>query len=90
MKEKIVNYIEQHMDDYTSYVKFLYEHPEVGNEEFQAMKLLSDALRKNGFDTTEGYVVPTGFIGTYHSGKPGPVIAYMCECTTRSRARLWS
>lgn len=79
MKEKIVNYIEQHMDDYTSYVKFLYEHPEVGNEEFQAMKLLSDALRKNGFDTTEGYVVPTGFIGTYHSGKPGPVIAYMCE-----------
>lgn len=79
MKEKIVNYIEQHMDDYTSYVKFLYEHPEVGNEEFQAMKLLSEALRKNGFDTTEGYVVPTGFIGTYHSGKPGPVIAYMCE-----------
>lgn len=79
MKEKLIRYIEEHLDEYTSYVKFLYDHPEIGNEEFQAMELLSDALIKNGFDVTKAYIVPTGFIGTYKSEKPGPVIAFMCE-----------
>lgn len=79
MKEKLMKYIDAHMDTYTSIVKFLYEHPEVGNEEFQAMELLSDTLKENGFDTEKAFVVPTGFIGTYKSGKPGPVIAFMCE-----------
>lgn len=74
-----MKYIDEHMDTYTSIVKFLYEHPEVGNEEFQAMELLSDTLKENGFDTEKAFVVPTGFIGTYKSGKPGPVIAFMCE-----------
>ena len=79
MKEQMISYIEQHMDSYTSIVKSLYEHPEIGNEEFQSMELLSETLKKNGFETIKGYVVPTGFIGTYRSGKPGPVIAYLCE-----------
>lgn len=79
MKEKLMKYIDEHMDTYTSIVKFLYEHPEVGNEEFQAMELLSETLKENGFDTEKAFVVPTGFIGTYKSGKPGPVIAFMCE-----------
>lgn len=74
-----MKYIDEHMDTYTSIVKFLYEHPEVGNEEFQAMELLSETLKENGFDTEKAFVVPTGFIGTYKSGKPGPVIAFMCE-----------
>lgn len=74
-----MKYIDEHMDIYTSIVKFLYEHPEVGNEEFQAMELLSDTLKENGFDTEKAFVVPTGFIGTYKSGKSGPVIAFMCE-----------
>ena len=79
MKERLINYIEEHMDTYTSIVKFLYEHPEVGNEEFQAMELLSNTLKENGFQTEKAFVVPTGFIGTYKSNKPGPVIAFMCE-----------
>ncbi|WP_233513013.1 MULTISPECIES: M20 family metallopeptidase [Erysipelotrichaceae] len=79
MKERLINYIEEHMDTYTSIVKLLYEHPEVGNEEFQAMELLSNTLKENGFQTEKAFVVPTGFIGTYKSNKPGPVIAFMCE-----------
>ena len=39
----------------------------------------SKMLRKEGFEVTEEYVVPTGFLGVWNSGKPGPVIAYMCE-----------
>lgn len=74
-----MKYIDEHMDTYTSIVKFLYEHPEVGNEEFQAMELLSETLKENGFETKKAFVVPTGFIGTYKSEKPGPVIAFMCE-----------
>ena len=79
MKEQLVSYIKEHIDTYASYVKFMYEHPEIGNEEFQAMALLSKALQEEGFEVQSGYVVPTGFIGTYKSKKAGPVIAYMCE-----------
>lgn len=74
-----MKYVREHLDTYASYVKFMYEHPEIGNEEFQAMELLSAALKENGFAVETGYVVPTGFLGTYRSGKPGPVIAFMCE-----------
>lgn len=43
------------------------------------MKLLVDYLEQAGFETQSGYVVPTGFLGTYDTKKPGPTIAFMCE-----------
>lgn len=79
MKEKLITYIEEHMETFKGIVKFLYDHPEIGNEEFQAMETLSKALESFGFNVEKGYIVPTGFIGTYKSEKEGPVIAYMCE-----------
>lgn len=79
MKELLTAYLEEHLDTFASYVKFMYDHPEIGNEEFQAMDLMSKALKENGFETQSGFVVPTGFIGTYKSEKPGPIIAFLCE-----------
>ena len=78
-KQTILNSVESKIDDYMSIVKTLYENPEIGNEEFETMELLTNYLIKAGFDTTKGYVVPTGFIGKYDTGKPGPTIAFMCE-----------
>lgn len=79
MKEKLIRDIEEHMPIYKELVQDLYEHPEIGNEEFRSMEVLASQLEKEGFYVERGYVVPTGFCATYRSSKPGPVIAYMCE-----------
>ena len=78
-KETVLSLIEQNIDVYMEIVQSLYENPEIGNEEFESMKRLVDYLDNAGFETQLGYVVPTGFIGTYDSGKPGPTIAFMSE-----------
>jgi amidohydrolase len=77
--QKIKTLIEENIAGYMDIVNTLYENPEIGNEEFDSMKLLVDYLDKAGFETESGYVVPTGFLGTYDSNKPGPTIAFMCE-----------
>ena len=79
MKEIIAQHVEKHLDEYMRLVKEMYDHPEIGNEEFQTMDLLSKALDQLGFDTTTAYICPTGFQGIYRSSKTGPVIAFLCE-----------
>lgn len=79
LKDKIVQSIENKIEEYMNMVEFMYHHPELGNEEFQAMELLSSYLEKVGFETTKGYIVPTGFMGKYSASKPGPTICFMCE-----------
>ncbi len=77
--ETITSLIEQNSEGYMEIVQTLYENPEIGNEEFESMKLLVNYLEQAGFETESGFVVPTGFIGTYDSGKPGPTIAFLSE-----------
>lgn len=78
-KEIIKQSVESKIDGYMEIVQTLYDNPEIGNEEFETMALLVDYLTKAGFETQAGYVVSTGFLGTYDTGKPGPTIAFMCE-----------
>lgn len=78
-KQKILDFVVSKTDDYMALVKTMYENPEIGNQEFETMELLTNYLIKAGFETQKGYVVPTGFIGTYDTKKEGPVIAFMCE-----------
>lgn len=77
--EKVKASVEENIDGYMEIVQALYDNPELGNEEFESMKLLVDYLEQAGFETQSGYVVPTGFLGTYDTKKPGPTIAFMCE-----------
>ena len=78
-KEKILDFIVSKSDSYMSLVKTMYENPEIGNQEFETMELLTNYLINAGFDTQKGYIVPTGFKGTYDTKKEGPTIAFMCE-----------
>ncbi|WNF89991.1 M20 family metallopeptidase [Vagococcus fluvialis] len=75
----MIQKIESNIETYMELVQTMYNNPEIGNEEFETMKLLVDYLDKVGFKTTSGYVVPTGFLGEYDTGKEGPTIAVMCE-----------
>lgn len=71
--------VEENIKAYMEIAQTLFDNPEIGNEEFESMKLLVNYLEQAGFETQSGYIVPTGFLGTYDSNKPGPTIAFMSE-----------
>mgnify|MGYP001365047567 CR=1 FL=1 len=78
-KQLVIDSVKNKLDSYMEIVQTLYDNPEIGNEEFESMALLVKHLEEAGFETESGYVVPTGFLGTYDTKKPGPTIAFMCE-----------
>lgn len=58
----------------------LYENPELGDEEYESMKLLVDYLESHQFEVKTGIVNrPTAFKAVFKSEKPGPTIAYLAE-----------
>ena len=79
MKEQCKAWVKQHLDEGMDLVRAMYEHPELGDQEFESMALLSEKLEQLGFEVERSYLLPTGFIGRYDSGKPGPKIAFLCE-----------
>ncbi|MEY8291812.1 M20 family metallopeptidase [Carnobacteriaceae bacterium 52-44] len=78
-KQLVIDSVKNKLDSYMEIVQTLYDNPEIGNEEFESMALLVKHLEEAGFETESGYVVPTGFLGTFDTKKPGPTIAFMCE-----------
>ena len=58
----------------------IHENPELGNEEFHSVELLTEFIEKNGFTVEKGQCdMPTAFIGSYKGEKPGPVIGFLAE-----------
>lgn len=58
----------------------LYENPELGDQEFESMKLLVKYLKSYDFEVETGIVDrPTAFRAEYRSSKPGPTVAYLAE-----------
>ena len=56
----------------------LHARPELGNEEYEAMRLLTDASRTQGFHVTQGVAgLPTAFLAK--RGDSGPKIAFLAE-----------
>ena len=56
----------------------LHERPELGNEEYEAAQLLTDASRMQGFHVTQGAAgLPTAFLAK--RGDSGPKIAFLAE-----------
>ncbi|MDY0395314.1 M20 family metallopeptidase [Virgibacillus halophilus] len=61
-------------------VNKLYEHPELGDQEYRSSQHLIDILMEHGFQVDKGIAGrKTAFKATYSSGKPGPTIAYLAE-----------
>lgn len=80
MKNKIINEISNRMEELAEISKYLYENPELGDEEHNAVALLTDYLRKNGFAVEAPvFGLETSFRGVYDSQKPGIHIALFCE-----------
>jgi len=59
---------------------FIFDHPELGNEEFQAHELLTNLLEKEGFTVDrEVSGLKTAFRAVYHVNGGGPKIGLLCE-----------
>jgi len=58
----------------------LYDNPELGDEEYESMKLLTDYLSSHNFTVETGIVDrPTAFKAKYTSKKDGPTVAFLAE-----------
>ncbi|MFM1654779.1 M20 family metallopeptidase [Brevibacillus sp. B_LB10_24] len=79
-KEKMFESVEKLSDKIISINDFIHDNPELGNQEFKAVKLLTETLSQYGF-TVETNVadLPTAFMATYKNKEGGPTIGLLCE-----------
>lgn len=80
MKNLLNNYIDSISDEILSMADSIFDDPELGLNEYRAMKKITDFLRKNDFNVEENiYGFETAFRATYKSGKGGINIGLLCE-----------
>ena len=67
-------------NEMTAIADDIFDHPEIGLEEFHAQKVLTDWLEKEGFAVERGVAgVETAFKAVYRHGEGGPNIGLLCE-----------
>ncbi|TLS36543.1 M20 family metallopeptidase [Pseudalkalibacillus caeni] len=80
MKSDLKEHLQGIQEKLVEISKHLYHNPELGDQEYKSMKLLTDFLEEQGFTVEKGIVDrPTAFQATYDSKKDGPTIAYLAE-----------
>lgn len=78
LKKLVVDWIDENKQEFEKVAQYLWEHPELGLEEFDACEKLTYVLRKYNFDIEIGISgMPTAFIATYGNGSP--VIGFNAE-----------
>lgn len=79
-REKIVTYIESLRQELRELSDFIFDHPELGNEEFLAYEKLTSLLHREGFQVEDGISgLKTAFRATYHVQGGGPKVGLLCE-----------
>lgn len=59
---------------------YIYNNPELGNEEYKAVEALTTFLKEHDFKVEASIAgMDTAFKATFDSGKPGMTIGYLCE-----------
>lgn len=78
--EKIQNIIKDLRPELQELSEYIYEHPELGHEEFLSSKAHVELLKNHGFEVEYPYLeVETAFRAVYKGTKEGPTIAYLSE-----------
>ncbi|MBQ4410380.1 MAG: amidohydrolase, partial [Firmicutes bacterium] len=58
----------------------IHEDPELGMQEFHAVALLTEVLKKHGFAIERNVCgLETAFIASYKGAKPGPIVGFLAE-----------
>ncbi len=77
---KINEKIDEIFDELKELSEYIYNNPELGNQEFLSSKAHIDFLTKYGFEVEEHFIgIETAFKAVYDSNKPGPTIALLDE-----------
>jgi amidohydrolase len=58
--------------------RFIHQHPELSNREFNTSKLVAEQLRKLGIEVRTG-IAKTGVVGILKGGLPGPIIGLRAD-----------
>ena len=79
-KEKMFRYIDAVAPQMAAMSDDIFDHPELGLNEYHAFALLTDWLEQEGFAVERGVAgVETAFRAIYHHGNGGPNIGLLCE-----------
>jgi len=77
-KKQIYDWIDKNEGDLFEISDYLWEHPELSMQEYEASDKLTAYLEKNGFEVTRDIAgMPTAFIAQWGEGKP--VLAFSSE-----------
>ena len=80
LKKELIEEIDNYSKTLTEMSNFLYHNPEVAGEEYQALKIITDELEKNGFKVKKGISgITTSFIAANNNNNKGPSIAFLSE-----------
>lgn len=80
MKDLLNKYIDSIAPEILNMADSIFDDPELGLNEYRAMKKITDFLRKNDFKVEENiYGFETAFRATYKVGKGGINIGLLCE-----------
>ena len=76
--KQIIEELDKKEAQYAATAMEIWNHAEIGYQEYKSCVLLQDLLKKEGFAVEEGVAaLPTGFIAAYGSGKP--IISILAE-----------
>ncbi len=80
MKEKLNEFIDNNKGEFIALADDIFDHPELGLQEFYALEKITDILKENGFNVkTNVYGFETAFRATCKNGKGGYKIGLLCE-----------
>ena len=80
MKQEIWQIIDQSAQQWIDLADWIFDHPELGNQEFQASARLLEPLEQAGFIIERNIAgLATAFRAEYRQGEGGPVIGLLTE-----------
>lgn len=80
LKRLVSDTIEKQAETFKAISRSIGRNPELGHREYEAARLLTAELEKQGFSVERGTLgLETAFIGSYSAVKPGPTAAFLCE-----------
>lgn len=81
MKAFMLQWMEEHREEIYELSDYMWEHPELGLEEYEASARMTELLEKYGFTVERGVGgMPTAFVAVYGKGSPTAGINVEYDC----------
>lgn len=80
MKQDLMRQVDKLAPEYYPISDYIHDHPELGYQEFEACRVLTERLQKIGFEVETGVAgIQTAFRAVYQNGVGGPSFGLLCE-----------